>query len=108
MSMALSIDDPKFAVRIRARDPEALQAVVQAYLGQILRAARGAGLDASRAADVTQATFATFIEKAQEFEGRSQSIVSQKSGLNREAGSQQLNSISTTGPPAPGESTRAR
>ncbi len=71
MSMALSIDDPKFAVRIRARDPEALQAVVQAYLGQILRAARGAGLDASRAEDVTQATFATFIEKAQEFEGRS-------------------------------------
>lgn len=38
---------------------------------QILRAARGAGLDPDRAEDVTQATFATFIEKASQFEGRS-------------------------------------
>ena len=69
--MALSIDYPNFVVRIRARDPEALQAVVGTYLEQILRAARGAGLDPERAEDVTQATFATFIEKAEEFEGRS-------------------------------------
>ena len=41
------------------------------YLQQILRAARGAGLDPDRAEDVTQATFATFIEKASQFEGRS-------------------------------------
>ena len=44
---------------------------MHAYLGQILRAARGAGLDPDRAEDVTQATFATFIEKASQFEGRS-------------------------------------
>ena len=67
----MSIDDPQFVARIRARDPAALQTVVHAYLGQILRAARGAGLDPHRAEEVTQATFATFIEKAEKFEGRS-------------------------------------
>ena len=45
--------------------------VVKAYLAQVLRAARGAGLDETRAEDVTQATFATFIEKASSFDGRS-------------------------------------
>ena len=67
----VSIDDPQFAARVRAGEPAALQAVVHTYLGQILRAARGAGLDPQRAEDVTQATFATFIEKAEQFEGRS-------------------------------------
>ena len=57
--------------RIRASDPAALETVVESYLGQILRAARGAGLGPQDAEDVTQATFATFIEKAQDFEGRS-------------------------------------
>ncbi len=70
-SGAGSFDDPQFAARIRAGEPAALQAVVHSYLGQILRAARGAGLDPQRAEDVTQATFATFVEKAGQFEGRS-------------------------------------
>ena len=69
--MKMSIDDPQFAERIRAADPEALQAVVTSYLGQIHRAARSAGLDRERAEEVTQATFTTFIEKAKDFEGRS-------------------------------------
>lgn len=60
------------AARVRARDPEAIQSVVHAYLAQILRAARGAGLDSVEAEDVTQAVFVTFLEKASEFEGRSQ------------------------------------
>ncbi len=67
----MSIDDPNRVAKIRARDPEALRVVVEAYLGQILRAARGAGLDSSRAEDVTQVTFTTFLEKAATFEGRS-------------------------------------
>ncbi len=67
----VSIDDPHFAAQVRASEPAALQTVVHTYLGQILRAARGAGLDPQRAEDVTQATFATFIEKAEQFEGRS-------------------------------------
>lgn len=57
--------------RIRARDPAALRGVVSAYLEQVLRAARGAGLTPEQAEDVTQATFTTFIEKAPRFEGRS-------------------------------------
>ena len=67
---AASLDDPALAARLRAGEPAALELVVQAYLPQILRAARGAGLDPSQAEDVTQATFTTFIETASHFEGR--------------------------------------
>ncbi len=63
--------DPGFAAKIRARDAEAVRAVVHAYLPHILRAARGAGLTAERAEDVAQETFKTFIETAERFEGRS-------------------------------------
>ncbi len=69
--MTVSMDDPQLAARIREEDPEALQAVAQAYLAQIFRSARGAGLDPEDAEEVTQATFTTFIEKAAGFEGRS-------------------------------------
>ncbi len=69
--MTVSMDDPQLAARIREEDPEALQAVAQAYLAQIFRSARGAGLDSEHAEEVTQATFTTFIEKAAGFEGRS-------------------------------------
>ncbi len=68
---ATAVDDPDFAERVRRRDPDALAAVTSAYLAQILRAARGAGLDPQRAEEVTQATFTTFIEAAPRFEGRS-------------------------------------
>ncbi len=66
-----STDPPDLAARIRDRDPEAIQEVVKAYLPQILRAARGAGLDAELAADVTQSAVGTFIVTAPRFEGRS-------------------------------------
>ena len=56
---------------MRASDQAAIQTVVETYLAQILRAARGAGLDPQQAEDVTQATFTTFIEAAPHFEGRS-------------------------------------
>ena len=62
---------PDLAARIQAGDPAAVESVARAYLPQILRTARGAGLDAEEAEDVTQATFATFIEAAPRFEGRS-------------------------------------
>jgi DNA-directed RNA polymerase specialized sigma24 family protein len=65
------LGDPSLAARVRAREPATLRLVVQTYLPQILRAARGAGLDPSAAEDVVQATFATFIETASRFEGRS-------------------------------------
>jgi RNA polymerase sigma-70 factor (ECF subfamily) len=65
------MNDPRLPERIRVGEPGAIPEVVEAYLEQILRAASGAGLDAQHAEDVTQATFATFIEKASQFEGRS-------------------------------------
>lgn len=66
-----SFADPAFVDRLRAGDPPAIEAVVHAYLPQILRAARGAGLDPDRAEDVTQSVFLTFIEGIARFEGRS-------------------------------------
>ena len=64
-------DQAELAARIRERDPAAIREVVHAYLPQILRAALGAGLDHPLTEDVTQSTFATFIESASRFEGRS-------------------------------------
>ncbi len=65
------LNDPGLAARIRERDREALAAVVDAYLDQVVRAARGAGLNQHQAEEVAQDTFATFIETAPRFEGRS-------------------------------------
>ncbi len=65
------LSDPGLAARIRERDREAIETVVQAYLPQVLRAARGAGLDPEQAGEVTQATFTTFLDSAPRFEGRS-------------------------------------
>lgn len=59
------------AAAVRERDPAVLRAVVESYLPQILRAARGAGLAPQDAEDVTQETFTTFLEIAPRFEGRS-------------------------------------
>lgn len=63
--------EAKFAARIRAGDPDAIREVVHAYAGQVLRAARGAGFTPQEAEDVTQETFATFLQTAARFEGRS-------------------------------------
>jgi len=71
MSTSSLLDDPDLAGRIRQMDREALTAVVDAYLDQVVRAARGAGLDQQQAEEVAQNTFATFIETAPRFEGRS-------------------------------------
>jgi len=68
----MNIEGPELADGIRAGDPEARRKVVEAYLAQILRASRAAGLDAATAEDVAQSTFLTFFEKAATFEGRSQ------------------------------------
>ncbi len=71
MAEVLTPEDPDLAAQVRAGNRTAIQTVVETYLAQILRAARGAGLDPEQAEDVTQATFTTFIEAAPRFEGRS-------------------------------------
>lgn len=65
------LDDPDLAARIRNRDRQALAAVVDTYLDQVVRAARGAGLNQQQAEEAAQNTFTTFIETAPRFEGRS-------------------------------------
>ena len=71
MAEIVTPEDPGLAAQVRAGNRTAIQTVVETYLAQILRAARGAGLDPQQAEDVTQATFTTFIEAAPRFEGRS-------------------------------------
>lgn len=68
----MSIEGPELADGVRAGDPEAQRQVVEAYLPQILRASRAAGLDEATAEDVAQSAFLTFFNKAATFEGRSQ------------------------------------
>ncbi len=63
--------DPAFVERLRSGEAEATQAVIRAYLPQVVRAARGAGLSADEAEDVAQATFLTFLNVVKRFEGRS-------------------------------------
>jgi len=68
---ALFKDHKLTAQRLREGDRRVVEAVIDAYMGQIFRAALGAGLDETRAEDVTQATFVTFLEKSKQFDGRS-------------------------------------
>ncbi len=63
--------DPSFIDRLRRRDEDALRLLTEAYLPQVYRAARGAGLGVHAAEDAVQNTFVTFIEKIDSFAGRS-------------------------------------
>ncbi len=63
--------DPAFVERLRSGEAEATQAVIRAYLPQVLRAARGAGLPPDAAGDVAQTVFLTFLNMVKRFEGRS-------------------------------------
>lgn len=65
------LDTPAFAERLRRKDPEALRQVVHVLMGQVHRAAIGAGLTHEQAEEATQETFVAFFEAAPSFEGRS-------------------------------------
>ena len=52
--------------------PLDIEAAVDDYFLHVFRAARGAGLDDTEAEEITQETFATLLERADDFEGRSQ------------------------------------
>jgi len=75
-SMLFALDSdpfagPDFLTRLQDRDAATLRRLVHQYMPQILRAARGAGLNPQNAEDVTQNVFLTFLEKIETFEGRS-------------------------------------
>ncbi|MFT5232673.1 MAG: RNA polymerase sigma-70 factor (ECF subfamily) [Candidatus Krumholzibacteriia bacterium] len=61
----------QFLSRLKSRDQDTLRQLVNKYLPQIYRAAKGAGLNAQNAEDVTQDVFVTFLEKIDDFGGRS-------------------------------------
>lgn len=63
--------DPAYLDRLRGRDEAALQQLVHAYLPQLIRTARGAGLPTQDAEDAAQETFVTCFEKIDSFAGRS-------------------------------------
>jgi len=58
--------------RLRARDPEALREIAEAYGRRLYRAALGMGHAASAAEDLVQEVFVTFLESLDRFEGRAQ------------------------------------
>jgi RNA polymerase sigma-70 factor (ECF subfamily) len=64
-------EDLQLAEGVRRRDPAALRRAVQLYLPQLLRAARGAGLEIALAEDTVQNVFEVFLTRAEQFDGRS-------------------------------------
>ena len=100
----MNFEDPQFVERIWRGESDALRGVVESYLPHILNTARASGLAPERAEDVTQTTFATFLERASEFEGRShvrtwlfgilyRKISEARRGLNRERRSDAIDEI---------------
>jgi RNA polymerase sigma-70 factor, ECF subfamily len=66
-----SFSDPEFLERLKRRDPLAWEAIVDAYLPQLLRAGRGMGFSLDEAQDLGQSVFVGLMEGIARFEGRS-------------------------------------
>ena len=58
--------------RLRQRDPETLAAIVQENARPLYRAARAMGFNEQLTEDLVQDVFTVFLQKLDEFEGRSQ------------------------------------
>lgn len=66
-----NFSDLGFLERLRARDHAAWEAMVDAYLPQLLRAARGMGFSTEESQDLAQSVFVALMEGIGRFEGRS-------------------------------------
>jgi RNA polymerase sigma-70 factor, ECF subfamily len=66
-----NFSDPEFVKRLRERDPASLEAIVDVYLPQLLRAGRGMGFRSEVAEDLAQSTFVALLGSVGRFEGRS-------------------------------------
>ena len=62
---------PESPEEINRCDPDTLERIARSTLPVLLRAARAAGLGNDDAADVSQDTFLVFIQRAEDFDGRS-------------------------------------
>ena len=69
---SLHQSDTVLLTRLRERDPETLSATVQEHARPLYRAARGMGFDEQQAEDLVQDVFTVFLQRLDEFEGRSQ------------------------------------
>lgn len=67
----VNFSDPEFLERLRQRDAAAWEAVVDAYLRQLLRAGRGMGFSLEEVEDLAQSVFVALMEGIGRFEGRS-------------------------------------
>jgi RNA polymerase sigma-70 factor, ECF subfamily len=65
------LGSPEFLERLRRRDRAAWEAMVDAYLPQLLRAARGMGFSSDASRDLAQSVFVAMMEAITRFEGRS-------------------------------------
>jgi RNA polymerase sigma-70 factor (ECF subfamily) len=63
--------DPDFLERVTRGDRAALADLVGTFLPQILRAGRGMGFSQEESEDLAHSVFAAFLEKPQQFQGRS-------------------------------------
>ncbi len=66
-----SFSDPEFLERLKKGDRAALEELAEAYLPQLLRAARGMGFSREESEDLAQSVFMVMIESAPRFEARS-------------------------------------
>ena len=65
-------NDLSILTRLRERDPETLAATVEAFARPLYRAARGLRFTDPEADDLVQDVFTVFLERLDQFEGRSQ------------------------------------
>jgi RNA polymerase sigma-70 factor, ECF subfamily len=66
-----NFSDLEFVEQLRRRDPASLEAIVDAYLPQLLRAGRGMGFSPDESEDLAQSVFVALMEGISRFEGRS-------------------------------------
>ena len=69
--MSDSFESENFLSKIRSREPQAFESLVQAYTDELYKACLGLGFKPIEAEDVTQNTWLTFFDIAPKFEGRS-------------------------------------
>ena len=67
----INFSNPEFLERLRKQDKTAWEAMVDAYLPQLLRAGRGMGFSADENRDLAQSVFVAMLEGIVRFEGRS-------------------------------------
>lgn len=63
--------ESEFLKRLKARDRPAVEELVNAYLPQVLRAARGMGFLPDESEDLAQSVFLALLENLERFQGRS-------------------------------------